>query len=291
MMVRHGRAYDDLPFGKTSAPNSHYNDRAMEIVGHIESLWRYPVKSMRGEELQHAYLGFPGIYGDRLYAFRSSAAPKGFPYLTGREQEELLLYRPVYRYPKHMSKPVNLAEAEAIEPGLTPVYAEAAAVMVDVETPAGEKLAIDDPTLIDRLREGLRDRHELTLLRSDRAMTDCRPVSLISIQTVQQLSEEVGANLDKRRFRANLYIDLHIGAGFGENEFVGRTVQIGNKAVIAVTDRDPRCKMITLDPETAQANPEVMRRVANAHDGKAGVYGAVLVEGTIRLGDHIQLMQ
>src|SRR5229473_2941579 len=139
----------------------------MHVIGHIESLWRYPVKSMRGEQLPEAYVGFPGIYGDRLYAFRSSAAPKGFPYLTGREQEELLLYRPVYRYAEPMSKPVNLAEAEAIEPGLTPVYAEAAALMVDVETPAGEKLAIDDPRLIDRLREGIRDRHELTLLRSD----------------------------------------------------------------------------------------------------------------------------
>jgi MOSC domain-containing protein len=51
----------------------------MKVVGKIESLWRYPVKSMRGEELQEAFVGFPGVYSDRLYAFRSSAAPKGFP--------------------------------------------------------------------------------------------------------------------------------------------------------------------------------------------------------------------
>lgn len=48
----------------------------MRVVGKIESLWRYPVKSMRGEELHEAFVGFPGIYGDRLYAFRSSAAQK-----------------------------------------------------------------------------------------------------------------------------------------------------------------------------------------------------------------------
>ncbi|MGI8958867.1 MAG: MOSC domain-containing protein [Bryobacteraceae bacterium] len=190
-----------------------------------------------------------------------------------------------------MSKPANLAEAEAIAPGLTPVYAEATALMVDVETPAGKKLAIDDHELIDTLRQGIRDRHELTLLRSDRAMTDCRPVSLFSIQTVRQLSEELGTNLDKRRFRANIYLDLGFGTAFGENEFVGHTLQIGNKAVIALTDRDPRCKMITLDPDTAQANPEAMRHVARVHDGKAGVYGAVLVEGTIRSGDQVQVMQ
>ena len=263
----------------------------MQVIGRIESLWRYPVKSMRGEELQQAYAGFPGIYGDRLYAFYSSAAPKGFPYLTGREQGEMLRYRPLYRHAEHMAKPDNLAEAEALPPGLTPVYAQGADSMVDVETPAGEKLAIDDPRLIDRLREGIRDRHEVTLLRSDRAMTDCRPISLFSIQTVRQLSEEVGANLDKRRFRANIYLDLGSGSGFSEDEFVGHTLQIGHKAVIMVMDRDPRCKMITLDPDTAQANPEVMRRVARAHDGKAGVYGAVLVDGTIRSGDEVKLVQ
>ena len=262
----------------------------MKVVGQVESLWRYPVKSMRGEQLQEAFVGFPGIYGDRLYAFRSSAAPKGFPYLTGREQERMLLYRAAYRHPERMAQPSNLAEAEAIAPGLTPVYADPSDLLVDVETPTGELLAIDDPLLINGLREGIRDVHELTLLRSDRAMTDCRPISLFSTQTVRQLSQELGTDVDKRRFRANVYVDLVADNASGEDEFVGRTLRIGAKAVIVGVDRDPRCKMITLDPDTAQANPVVMRQVARAHDGKAGIYGAVLVEGTIRPGDEIALL-
>ena len=262
----------------------------MKVVGKVESLWRYPVKSMRGEELQEAFVGFPGVYGDRLYAFRSSAAPRGFPYLTGREQEAMLLYRATYRHPERMAKPANLAEAEAIAPGLTPVYADPADRMVDVETPAGELLAIDDPLLISMLRERIRDIHELTLLRSDRAMTDCRPISLFSMQTVRRLSQELEADVDKRRFRANVYVELQSGNAFGEDEFVGRTLRVGAKTVIAAVDRDPRCKMITLDPDTARANPEIMRQVARSHDGKVGVYGAVLVEGTIRPGDEIALL-
>ncbi len=223
----------------------------MKIVGQVESLWRYPVKSMRAEELQEAFVGFPGIYGDRLYAFRSSAAPEGFPYLTGREQQEMLLYRAKYRHPERTAKPSNLAEAEAIAPGLTPVYADPSDLMVDVETPAGELLAIDDPLLITRLREGIRDVHELTLLRSHRAMTDCRPISLFSTQTVRQLGQELGTDVDKRRFRANVYVDLVSGNPFGEDEYVGRSLRIGAKAVIAGVDRDPRCRMITVDPDTA----------------------------------------
>ncbi len=274
----------------------------MTPVGHVESLWRYPVKSMRGEPLTESFLGFAGVYGDRLFALHSTAARAGFPYLTAREQEQLLLYRPVYRHPEQMAKPPNLAAAEALPPGLTPVYPDRNAQMVDVETPSGEVLAIDDPALLAHIHNGLRDRHELTLLRSDRAMTDCRPVSLFSVATVQQLGSELGIPLDKRRFRANIYIDLAASngsahgvgessqRGFEEDRFVGHTLQIGPKAVIAVLDRDPRCKMINLDPATAEQNPEVMKLVARAHDGKAGVYAAVLVEGAIHPGDEISLL-
>ena len=70
----------------------------MSVVGSVDSLWRYPVKSMRGEELEEAFVGFSGIYGDRVFAFLSSAGPKGFPYLTGREQQEMLRYRPRFRH-------------------------------------------------------------------------------------------------------------------------------------------------------------------------------------------------
>ena len=261
----------------------------MSIIGRVESLWRYPVKSMRGEELPEAFLGYAGVYGDRLYAFRSAAAPKGFPFFTGREQPRMLQYRPRYRYPEQAVKPLNLAEAEALPPGVTPVYSSAADLALDVETPSGQMLPVDDPALVQSLRQGVRETHELTLLRSDRAMTDCRPISLFSLQTARQLSDELTVAVDKRRFRANVYLDLFSAEGFGEDTFVGRTLRIGPKAVVAILDRDPRCKMITLDPDTAQPNPEIMKRLARAHEGKAGVYAAVLAEGTISPNDEVLL--
>src|SRR5713101_7975063 len=110
----------------------------MSIIGKVDSLWRYPVKSMRGEELNEAFVGFSGLYGDRLFAFRSSASPKGFPYLTAREQRKLLQYRPHFRHPDKAARPVNLAEAESMAPGVTPVFADAPDWMVDVAAPSGE---------------------------------------------------------------------------------------------------------------------------------------------------------
>lgn len=262
----------------------------MSIIGQVESVWRYPVKSMRGEELPEIFAGFSGVYGDRLYAFRSSAAPAGFPFFTGRERHEMLLYRPRFRHPGRAAVPPNMAEAEALSAILNPIGADPADLAVDVETPKGEVLAVDDPALLRRLAEGAGDGHSLTLLRSDRSMTDCRPISLFSLQTARQLGDEVGVVLDKRRFRANVYLDLGTAGGFSEDGLVGRRLRIGSKVVVSVGDRDRRCQMITLDPETAEPNPEVLRKVARGHDGTAGVYGAVLVGGIIRAGDDVEVL-
>jgi uncharacterized protein len=262
----------------------------MSAIGRVDSVWRYPVKSMRGEELPEIFAGFSGVWGDRLFAFKSSATPVGFPYLTGREAHEMLLYRPLFRDPQKAAKPANLAEAEELSPILNPVAADLSDLALDVETPSGEVLAIDDPALLRQLTERAGDGHSLTLLRSERAMTDCRPISLFSLQTARQLGEEVGSALDKRRFRANVYLDLGTAGGFSENAFVGRKVRIGPKVVISVLERDPRCQMITLDPNTAVPNPKVLRKVARGHDGTAGVYGAVLAEGVIRADDAVEVL-
>lgn len=259
----------------------------MTTVGTVESLWRYPVKSMAGEEVSEAFVGFPGVYGDRCYAFRDAAARKGFPYLSATAQERMLLYRPRFRHPERAAKPPNLSEAQAIAPGVTHANAEPGDLDLDIYTPGGEVLAVEDPRLLEMLVEGLRGEHGLSLVRSDRALTDCRPVSLISLQTVGQIGAEVGASLDKRRFRANLYLDLAAG-GFGEDRLVGRTLRIGPSAVVAVLERDPRCKMISLDPETGGHDPEVLRKVAQTHEANAGVYCAVLVEGMVTKGDEVR---
>src|SRR5438128_4965192 len=175
-------------------------------------------------------------------------------------------------------------------PGAMPVSADPAELIVDVETPAGESVAIDDPALIDMLRAGIDEKHQLTLLRSDRAMTDCRPLSLFAVQSAKKLGEETGIAVDKRRFRANVYLDLKSSDGFAEDEFVGRRLRIGSKVIIAVLERDPRCMMITLDPDTGEKEPALLKKVAQAHNGMAGVYGAVLAEGMIRKGDSVELL-
>ena len=258
------------------------------IIGRVDSLWRYPVKSMRGEEMQEMFVGYGGVYGDRLYAFTTSENAPGFPWFTGRDRRQMILYRPRFRRPDKAARPVNLADAE--KHNATPLSASAAELMLDVETPDGKVYAIDDPELAEHLRAGLERKHELTLHRSDRALADARPLSLFSVQTVAALAHESGTPVDKRQFRANIYLDLPKTEPFGEEQLIGRSLRLGSKLVVTPIDRDGRCMMITLHPDSAEKSPAVLKSVAQGHEGFAGLYSAVVIEGLLRKGDPVELL-
>jgi uncharacterized protein YcbX len=262
----------------------------MATVGTIESLWRYPVKSMRGEVMDELFVGFAGVYGDRLFAFESSVNARGFPFFTGRDQRQMLRYRPRWRDPGKAARPINQVEAETMSQMINPITASREDLLLEVEAPDGRTFAIDDPALMEVLRAGLHAQPTLTLLRSDKAMTDCRPLSLFAIQTAQQLAQETGLAVDPRRFRSNVYLDLASGEGFGEDRFVGRNLRIGSKVVVSVLARDGRCMMVILDPDTAEKTPALLKAIAQTHESKSGVYAAVLMEGMIRRGDPVELL-
>ena len=142
----------------------------MTTVGHIESVWRYPVKSMRGEQLDEAYIGFAGVYGDRLYAFANSGAMKGFPFHTARQQERMLLYTPRFRDPEAAARPINVAEAHDILFGANPISPPPEALEVEVETPEGRRLAVTDPALLAEMASTVEG--EIRLIRSERGLMD-----------------------------------------------------------------------------------------------------------------------
>lgn len=261
----------------------------MSTIGSVVATWRYPVKGMRGEEMDKMFLSYAGVYGDRVFAFRSPGAMPGFPYHTAREQEDLLLYRPKFRHADQAAQPPNLVEADAIAPGITPIFGEREAFAVDVVKPDGAVVPIEDAGLLEEIKESRDDGADVTLVYCDRPQTDCRPISLFSLSSARQLSDELGLPIDVRRFRANLCIDLEAG-GFAENALLGKNLKIGEKVVISILERDPRCKMIALDPDTGDHNPKILQHVTQAHEGHAGLYAAILTEGVVRPGDPIVLM-
>jgi uncharacterized protein YcbX len=235
----------------------------MNEVGQIASIYRYPVKSMAGESVERSWLNESGLEGDRLYAFESSGAPAGMLRLTGRERRQMLRYRPA------------LGEDGRVR----------------VRVPTGEQLLVDSPDMLAYLATNVPEGNHFKLTKASTPQTDVRPLSLISLQTIEQLSAELGQRIDPGRFRANLYLDLAAGA-FSEDSLVGQTLRIGSTTTIFIRERDPRCRFITYDPEAPiAAEPlfALMKLLDRDHECRAGVYATVEQPGPIKAGDAICL--
>ena len=226
-----------------------------DSMGRVAQIWRYPVKSMHGEEVANARLTADGLEHDRLYAFESPAAPAGMLRLPAQDRRELLRFTAWQR-----------------DAG------------VEVVTPAGLRLAVDSPELLAELPAGVRLTYEST------PQTDVRPLALIGLRTVESVSEGLGVALDARRFRANLLLDLP--EPFLEDSFVGRTLRVGSTAMLRILERDPRCRFIAFDPIDPFGQPLIplMKYLDRHHQTRAGVYAAVLTPGPIARGDEIVLV-
>ena len=259
-------------------------------IGSIESIWRYPVKGMRGEEIPHTYTAFTGLMGDRIYGVVAADGDPGHPWHTARNQEEFLLYKPSYKTSEALLLPENLdATYSEWAPGIDPLYPDADAFKVSVVTADGVTYDdIEDPAFIADL-EKLTGR-SLRIHTTQRGIFDARPVSIFSLSAAAKLGEELGMDIDKRRFRANFYVAWdNQDDPFYENTLVGKTIKIGEWLEVMIVDRDPRCEMITLDPDTADDTPKILQHLARKHSGEAGVFAAVIQRGRVNKGDPIFL--
>jgi len=236
-------------------------------VGTIRSIYRYPVKSMAGEQLASAKLGWHGIDGDRRFAFVRAGNMSGFPWLTASKMPDLIRYR-----------------ARHIE-GMTD-----ALPTVRVQTPDGLDVGVESELL--RQQVGAKFGADVTLLGVKNGIFDDAPISLISTTTIKKLETESGCILDPRRFRPNLLVEPIGPAALDESLWTGKTLVLGDSAqspAVRVTVRDVRCVMVNLDPETAASDPRVLRSIVGSQNNCAGVYAAVLGIGTLSAGDRLYL--
>ncbi len=232
----------------------------MEKVGRLAVIARYPVKSMRGEELTEGDVGFQGLRGDRLCAFVQADRASVFPWLTARECPELVQFEPRW----------ELREGR---------------LSLTVRTPSGSELPVESDELRHELE--VRSGRPVRLHTDHRGNHDAAYVSVITTSTVKALCDAAGVEPDHRRFRMNFVVESDLPP-FAEAKWVGRVVRIGD-VVLGVTNEDERCVMVTLDPESGASTPGVLRAASELNGVCAGVYASVLSAGRVTVGADVEL--
>jgi uncharacterized protein len=236
-------------------------------IGQVEALFRYPVKSMGGERLEEANLGWYGLEGDRRLAFRRIDDRSGMPWLTASKLPDLLRFAPHPREDGAQGNlPTHIRTPEGKE---MPVFGD------DLAAEVGRRYGA--PVQMMQLRHGIFDEASISVIASD---------------TVREIGRLAGRSLDVRRFRPNVLVRLLRPVPFQEDEWVGGVLSFcdGDDApAIAATMRDERCSMVNLDPDSASPSPEVMKAVVREHQNTAGIYAAVTRIGRLAVGQSIFL--
>jgi len=236
-------------------------------VGEVEAIFRYPVKSMGGERLEVAPLGWHGLEGDRRLAFRRMEDRSGFPWLSASRLPELLLFAP--------QRHEDAAE------GQLPTH---------VRTPDGEELPVFGEELAAEI--GRRHGAPVQMMQLRHGIFDDASVSVIASETVREIGRLAGRSPDVRRFRPNVVVRLLRPAPFQEDGWLGGVLSFGegdDAPAVTVTMRDVRCSMVNFDPDSASPEPEVLKAVVRANQNNAGVYGTVTRIGRLAVGQTVRL--
>jgi uncharacterized protein len=276
-------------------------------AGSVRSLWRYPVKSMLGEELESCELTDRGFVGDRAFALLDAEDGKVASAKNPRKWEKLFACRAEY-----VENPpaVRICLPDGAEINPDDPDADATLSRFFDRKISLQRTAVRPPVIEELWPDGIPDGRPVTdepiaLGSPPGTFFDYAVVHLVTTATLERLKEHYPqGRFDQRRFRPNVLVSLAEGhVGFVENGWVGKTVAIGDSVRLAVTDPCPRCIMTTLAQEDLPADPGILRTAARhnslvggeargpngAYAASVGVYARVLSGGKVRRGDVVHV--
>ena len=273
------------------------SNRVQVEVGSVVSLWRYPVKSMLGEELNATEVTERGVLGDRAYALvdtsdgkaATAKNPRKWPRLFGFEASFVEPPRPAAEMPAVRivlpdgstvtsdQRDLDHILSKALDRGVTFRAAQRGVVNAEEYWPDMEGLEHRDTVTDFALPQG--------------TFFDVAMVHLLTTGTLDRLRELYPqGRFEVRRFRPNIVVQLPPGEkGFAENAWLGHTLAIGTAARLNITGPCGRCVMTTLAQGDLPKDPGILRTAAQHNQVNVGVYAAVARGGTIRRGDPVSL--
>ncbi|MCU1656309.1 MAG: hypothetical protein JWO57_965 [Pseudonocardiales bacterium] len=278
-----------------------------EPVGSVVTLWRYPVKSMLGEELNASDVTERGLLGDRSYALVDSADGKIASAKNPRKWPRMFEFRaalasdaeggespPAVRITMPDGDLVTSEQADH-DQRLSRVLGRAVSLQaagrgdhLSAAVPQGGRAGTAEEYWPDM--DGLDYRDTVTDfdLPQD-TFFDCAAVHLLSTATLDQLHEfNPHGRFEVRRFRPNIVVDTaEFGGGFAEDAWIGHTVLMGDQVRLTITDHCPRCVMTTLAQADLPKDSGILRTAAQHNHVNVGVYASVAHGGKVRRGDRI----
>src|SRR5882724_2331897 len=266
-------------------------------VGSVLSLWRYPVKSMMGEELDATEVRERGLLGDRVYALVDSSDGKAATAKNPRKWPGLFDFRATLLEPPIAA--ANVPPVRIALPDGTSVTSDqgdlnqilSKVVNREVTFRAAQHGAVDAEEYWPDM-EGLDHRDAVTdFTLPEGTFFDAAMVHLLTTATLDRLRELYPqGRFEARRFRPNIVLQLASDEkGFAENAWVGRTLAIGTAVRLNITAPCGRCVMTTLAQGDLARDPGILRTAAQHNQANVGVYAAVAQGGIIRRGDAVRI--
>jgi uncharacterized protein YcbX len=281
-----------------------------DVLGSVVSLWRYPVKSMMGEELNASEVTERGLLGDRAYALVDNSDGKVASAKNPRKWPELFDFRAaLVDAPRPGTKvpPVRISLPDGTlvtseQSDLNQVLSRALNREVTLDaTERGQREVVEStfpnpwtPTAEEYWpdMEGLDYRDTVTNFElPEGTFFDCAVVHVLTTATLDRLRELYPeGRFEVRRFRPNVVVETADGAkDFVENAWIGRMLAIGEAVRLRITDPCPRCVMTTLPQGDLPKDPRILRTVAQHNQVHVGVYASVLRGGRVQRGDAVGL--
>ena len=266
-------------------------------LGSVVALWRYPVKSMMGEELNAAHITERGLLGDRAFAVVdrsngkvvSAKNPRKWPNLFEFRATLVEPPRPGERIPPVRITLPNGTIATNQQSDLEQILSDAHGREVTLATTPPQTPSLEEywPDL-----DGLAHRETVT----DESMPagtffDLAAVHVLTTATIDRLRELYPqGRFEVRRFRPNIVVEPASGEkAFVENDWIGHTLALGDEVRLSITGPCPRCVMTTLPQGDLPRDPGILRTAAQHNQVNVGVYADVVQGGTIRRGDRARL--
>jgi hypothetical protein len=274
------------------------SDAAQTEFGAVVSLWRYPVKSMMGEELNATEVTEPGLVGDRAYALIDSSDGKVATAKNPKKWPGLFDYRATLIEPARAATkvpPVRISlpdgtTATSDQGDLNQILSRT--LKREVTLRAAEHGSVNAEEYWPDI-EGLEHRDAVTdFTLPEGTFFDCASVHLLTTATLDRLRELYPeGQFEVRRFRPNIVVQPALGEkSFAENGWVGRRLTIGDEVRLSITGPCARCVMTTLAQGDLPKDPGILRTAAQHNQVNVGVYAAVMRGGTIRRGDPVRIV-